>query len=275
MNLQGKTVVVTGASSGLGEAAVRRLHAAGAQVIPVGRSAEKTAAVAAELGAEPLTADFSELTEVRRLAKVLLDRCPRIDVLVSNAGCIMAKHTVTKDGFEETFQVNALAPYLLMNLLTERLRDSGGRVVVTSSQTIEGRRQLDPKNVNGKAKYEPYEAYADSKLALALLTREYARRHPEIQVADFHPGVFVGGLARGLWRERLLTNSPLRGTVERFVGTPDKGVDTLLHLAGTDTPLHGEYYKDGRRTDPGATAEDAVVAGQLWDICAHGTGLPL
>ncbi|WP_330343148.1 SDR family NAD(P)-dependent oxidoreductase [Streptomyces sp. NBC_00557] len=275
MNLQGKTVVVTGASSGLGEVAARRLHAAGAHVVPVGRSAEKTAAIAAELGTEPLTADFSELTEVRRLAKVLLDRCPRIDVLVNNAGCILSKHTVTKDGFEQTFQVNAVAPYMLTRLLTERLRDSQGRVLVTSSQVIEGRRQLNPKNINGASGYEPYEAYADSKLALALLTREYARRHPDIGVADFHPGVFLGGLARELWRERLLASGPLRGTVQRFVGTPEKGAETLLMLAGTDAPLHGEYYKDCRRTDPGATAEDPDVAGALWDVCAHGTGLPL
>ncbi|GLZ15341.1 hypothetical protein Acsp04_55760 [Actinomadura sp. NBRC 104425] len=136
-DMTGKTVVITGASSGIGAAAARRLAAQGANVLPGGRSPERTAAIAAEIGAEPLIADFADLTQVRRLAGELLDRCERIDVLANNAGGLVSQRQDTRDGHELTFQANHLAPFLLTMLLLPRLREGGratpARVVTTSS----------------------------------------------------------------------------------------------------------------------------------------------
>nr|MDT0667841.1 SDR family NAD(P)-dependent oxidoreductase [Micromonospora sp. DSM 115978] len=126
--MAGRTVVVTGASDGIGAAAARRLAQSGETVVLVGRAPAKTAAVAAEIGADHFVADFAELAQVRRLATELLDRCPRIDVLANNAGGIMGDRALTADGHELTFQVNHLAPFLLTVLLMDRLVESTASV---------------------------------------------------------------------------------------------------------------------------------------------------
>jgi NAD(P)-dependent dehydrogenase (short-subunit alcohol dehydrogenase family) len=117
----GRTIVITGASDGLGAAAAKRLSRSGENVVVVGRSPQKTKAVATEIGADYLLADFTDLVQVRALAEQLLARYPRIDVLANNAGGIMAEREVTVDGHEKTFQVNHLAPFLLTTLLLDRL----------------------------------------------------------------------------------------------------------------------------------------------------------
>src|SRR3954447_11972948 len=131
--MEGKTIVITGASAGVGAAAARQLADLGADVVVVGRSPDKTAAVARSIGTEPLVADFARLSDVRRLAEQLLERCPKIDVLANNAGGIFPRRTVTEDGHELTFQVNHLAPFLLTALLRDRLVETGGSRVITTS----------------------------------------------------------------------------------------------------------------------------------------------
>src|SRR5215212_2530201 len=240
MSVAGKTIVLTGASAGIGAAAARQLHRLGAHVVPVGRSAERTAAIAAELGVAPLTADFANLADVRRLANDLLERCPRIDVLANNAGGFWPRRTHTVDGNEITFQVNALAPYLLTRLLTERLQASSGRVIATSSHAhYSGRLNLGDLS-NARSSW--MRIYATSKLAGALLTREYARRHPELGVADFHPGFVATSIARGLPIIGLLATTPLR----HLLPGPERGTEKLVYLAGTGERLDGGYYA-GRR----------------------------
>ena len=137
LDMTGMTVVITGASSGVGAAAARRSASQGATVVPVGRSVRRTAELAAEVGAEPVIADFADLDQVRRLAGTLLERCPRIDVLANNAGGLFSTREITVDGHEMNFQVNHLAPFLLTTLLLPRLLESAQqapvRVVATSS----------------------------------------------------------------------------------------------------------------------------------------------
>jgi NAD(P)-dependent dehydrogenase (short-subunit alcohol dehydrogenase family) len=269
MSVAGKTIVLTGASSGIGAAAARQLHRLGGRVVPVGRSAERTAAIAAELGVAPLTADFAKLADVRRLAAELLDRYPRIDVLANNAGGFWPRRTQTVDGNEITFQVNALAPYLLTRLLTERLRESSGRVIVTSSHAhYSGRLNLDDLS-NARSSW--MRIYATSKLAGALLTREYARRHPGIGVADFHPGFVATSIARGVPIIGFLATTPLR----HVLAGPKQGAKTLVYLAGTTECLDGGYYAGCRRARVGTAANDPLVAGKLWEISARLVGLPL
>jgi NAD(P)-dependent dehydrogenase (short-subunit alcohol dehydrogenase family) len=265
MSVDGKTVVLTGASAGIGAAAARELKRQGANVVPIGRSPARTTALGAELGVAPLIADFASLDEVRRLADTVLERCPRIDVFANNAGGAWLRRIVTVDGYEQTFQVNVLAPYLLMRLLAERLRTSEGRVITTSSMahTVG---HLDLRSVGQGYSWR---SYSNSKLAIMLLDREFARRHPDIGVADFHPGVIASEFWRGIAPLRLLLKTPLR----YLIGSSEQGADTLVYLAGTDEPLRGGYYVNRRRVRELSAARDPVTADCLWDRCAAMVGL--
>ena len=139
-----RTIVITGASDGIGAAAARALAASGDRVVIVGRSPQKTEAIAAELGADHFIADFTRLADVRALAAELLRRYPRIDVLANNAGGIMGARELTADGHEKTLQVNHLAPFLLTTLLMDRLIESRASVINTSSAANRfGRLNLD------------------------------------------------------------------------------------------------------------------------------------
>ncbi|WP_378738226.1 SDR family NAD(P)-dependent oxidoreductase [Nocardia brasiliensis] len=261
-NVSGKTIVITGAGSGVGAAAARELHRRGAVVVPVGRSPVKAAALAGELGVRVRTVDFANLADVHRLADELLARYPRIDVLANNAGGLWSQRIITDDGHEQTFQVNALAPLLLTQLLTERLQESGGRVIFTSSAKHK-KATLDLDDLDSEHRYQPVQAYANSKLAAALLTREYARRHPEIGVADFDPGSIASDFNRDMGR----TGTLLRGPLGRLIlSSPEKGAETLVYLAGTSESLHGQYYLNSRIARESAAARDPAEAQRLWDI---------
>ncbi|SDX83867.1 NADP-dependent 3-hydroxy acid dehydrogenase YdfG [Amycolatopsis xylanica] len=271
-NLAGKTIVVTGASAGIGAAAARQLHAAGANVVPVGRSADKTAAIAKELGVEGLTVDYTNLADVRRLAGELLERCPRIDVLANNAGGLWTQRNITVDGYEQTFQVNCLAPYLLTRLLTDRLRESGGRVVITTSDNHKtGKVNLD--DLDSEQGYKSQKAYANSKLAAAILNREYARRYPELGVADFHPGVVASEFSRDMKLMHAFANSPLGKPMRHFLTSPEQGAETLVYLSGTTEPLHGGYYVKSKPAKPAKLASDENLATELWEITSRRVGL--
>jgi NAD(P)-dependent dehydrogenase (short-subunit alcohol dehydrogenase family) len=173
-----KTIVLTGASDGIGTAAARALVERGNHVVVVGRSVSKTEAIAAELGTDHHVVDFADLAQVRTLADELLAANPTIDVLANNAGGIFGStRAVTVDGHELTFQVNYLAPFLLTTLLLERLLESGGTVINTSSvgNRLFGDLDLDDlENVNG---YKANKAYGDSKLAQILHAKELDRRY--------------------------------------------------------------------------------------------------
>ncbi|MGO9102652.1 MAG: SDR family NAD(P)-dependent oxidoreductase, partial [Mycobacterium sp.] len=143
--MAGRTVIITGASDGIGAAAAARLSRSGENVVVVGRSAAKTSAVAARLGVEHFVADFTDLSQVRRLAEQLLQAYPRIDVRANNAGRAMRRREVTVDGHETTFQVDYLAAYLLTTLLMDRHVESSATVLNTSSvvNTYFGRVNID------------------------------------------------------------------------------------------------------------------------------------
>ena len=259
--LRGRTVVITGASAGIGAVAARRFGELGATVAVVGRSPEKTAAVAELVGGTAHTVDFGRLADVRRLAAELLDTYERIDVLANNAGAAFTKHTTSTDGHEMTFQVNYLAPFLLTNLLLPRLTASAARVVNTASALYRsGRLDLDnlaaPKNEG---------AYATAKLAMILFTRELARRTPDtgVTASVFHPGVVatefgrdipVFGRLMGSWVGRIL------------LASPEKGAEPLVYLATTADQVNGAYFDRRKREDPkNPQAHDTDLARQLWE----------
>ncbi|MEV5836657.1 SDR family NAD(P)-dependent oxidoreductase [Nocardia sp. NPDC052112] len=272
-DLSGKTVVVTGASSGIGAEAAAKLVARGATVAVVGRSPERTAEVAARVGAEPFIADFARFDEVRKLADQLLDRYPRIDVLANNAGGAWAKRTVTDDGNELTFQVNHLSPFLLTALLLDRLVQSQARVVNTASTTYR-MAKLDLDTVNASTgSFNQLGAYSTSKLANIIFTRELARRAEGtgLVTAAFHPGVVA---------THVYDNAPLglgafiRSPLSRpFFIRADKGADPLVHLATTSDEINGKYFHRFKVEPPrNRQAVDAELAQRLWTMSEEITG---
>lgn len=273
-DLTGRTVVVTGASSGIGAAAAARLAARGATVAVVGRSPERTAEVAREAGAEPFLADFARLDEVRKLADQLLDRYPRIDVLANNAGGAWPKRTATVDGNELTFQVNHLAPFLLTSLLLDRLVQSSARVINTSSTTYRMAR-LDLDTVNATAgSFNQMGAYAASKLANLLFTRELARRTEGtgLRTAAFHPGAVA---------THVYDNAPfglgalIRSPLSRpFFIRSEQGAQPLERLATTTEFTSGDYYHRFKLERPrNKQAVDPALAQRLWELSERVTGV--
>ncbi len=261
-----RTIIITGASDGIGAAAARKLSMDGENVVIVGRSPEKTASVAAELGVNFFVADFARLDEVRGLAAELRERYPRIDVLANNAGGIMGTRQLTVDGHEKTFQVNHLAPFLLTTLLIDRLSESSATVVNTSSaaNSVFGRFDLD--DLDAERSYSPNRAYGNAKLANILFTRELHHRFHDqgISTAAFHPGVVATGFAAGSTSiMRLIYRTPLK----RFLLPPEQGADTLTWLA-TATPgsdwISGEYYEKRVMQKANPQAYDPALAAGLW-----------
>jgi retinol dehydrogenase 12 len=242
-------------------------------VIPVGRDARRTASVARRIGAEPIQADLSSLAEVRRLAANLLDRHERIDVLVNNAGLVAGRRTVTHDGLELTMAVNHFAPFLLTNLLLDRLGASApARVVTTASDAHRGG-LVDIDDLNGERRWSAWSAYGTSKLATILFTRALARRLDGTGVVAnaLHPGVIRTGLARG-------APLPIRlgwRAASVFFGSPRKGSKTLVYLASSPeaAEVSGGYFVDSRPATPSLQAQDDGLAEELWERSAELVGL--
>jgi NAD(P)-dependent dehydrogenase (short-subunit alcohol dehydrogenase family) len=274
--MQQQTIVITGASDGIGAAAARQLAAKGKRVVLVGRSRAKTAAVAADLNAPYYVADFTDLAQVRQLAAELQAACPRIDVLANNAGGIMGARQVTKDGFEKTFQVNHLAPFLLTSLLLPVLTASSAKVLQTSSVAAKNYGKIDVDDLQNERDYSPNKAYGDAKLANILFTRELHRRcHDQgISAAAFHPGNVATNFASDTtsWF-RFMYHTSVRRLI---LTTPDKGAETLTWLAettpGTDWQSGG-YYEKNKPATSTDQADDPDLARQLWDRSAALLGL--
>jgi retinol dehydrogenase 14 len=271
--LRGRTVVVTGASSGIGAAGAVHLARLGATVVPVGRDERRLAKVAAEVGGEGLRADFASLEAVRQLADELLARHERIDVLVNNAGLIAGRRRLSADGFELTFAVNHLAPFLLTNLLLDRLRASAPARVVTTSSVAHHGGLIDLDDLQGERRWSSMGAYSNSKLANILFTRELARRLEGGGVVAncFHPGVIRTRLTR---RANPLLNLGAR-VAAPFLGSPKSGAETLVWLASSPeaAEVSGGYFEDRRPGRASAQSQDDALAAALWDRSAELAGL--
>lgn len=276
-SLRGKTVVITGASSGIGAEAAGRLAELGATVAVVGRSPEKTAAVAQRIGGRAHLADYGRLDDVRRLAAELLAGYDRIDILANNAGAIFTSRTISADGHEMTFQVNHLAPFLLTNLLLERLAAApGGARVISTGSNVYRHARLDLDDLDGtRGRYRGQQAYPASKLATILFTRELARRTQGtgITASAFHPGVVATDLGRGSPFFRLMGS----WAGKAVLSTPRQGAEPLLHLATIADPqaVNGVYFSRLKPEEPASRqARDPRAAEQLWERSAQLTGLP-
>jgi len=274
--VRGKRVLITGASRGIGLAAARELTRRGAALTITARSDQRGQAAAGAIGGEVdvLIADLSSQESVRHLAAEVLARYPRLDVLINNAGAVNSRRRLTGDGLELTWAVNHLAPFLLTELLIERLRASApARVITTASDAHQGASAIPFDDLAGERAYGPYgfRRYAQTKLANILFTRELARRlgGSGVEAFCFHPGVVASGFNRN--------NGPLMALgmtlIRPFARTPEKGAETLVWLADSAEPegQSGGYFADRRRVRPSAAAEDDTAARRLWQVSEEQT----
>lgn len=275
-----RVALVTGATAGIGLETAIGLARAGCRVILAGRDAGRLdnarRIVEQRGGAAPVetaTADFASLAEVRGLVRRVIERHDRLDLLVNNAGLIARQFRRSADGYELTFAVNHLAPFLLTNLLLDRLRASApSRIVTVASQAHRGAR-IDPASLAGPDDWSPLKAYGRSKLCNILFTRALARRlaGSGVVAACLHPGVIAtkigdhaGAIASFGWR-----------FLKPFLGTPEKGAETTLFLATTPdpAPFHGAYVIDKKIAQPDRPALDDELAERLWAESARLVGL--
>jgi len=268
-------LLITGATRGIGRAAAVEITREGVEVAVVGREAGRVKAVAQEArtagGGAPVheyAADLTLMAEVRALAEEVSAQHERIDVLANNAGALFASRKQTSEGFERTFALNHLAPFLLTNLLREHL--NGGRVVTTASDAHKGG-HLDLDDLQSESSYSAMGAYSTSKLCNILFTRELARRAPELHANCFHPGVVRTGFAKnenGIWKVLTMLGAP-------FFRSPQRGARSLVWLALSDQAgaLTGEYVQDERVLAPSAQAQDDTLAERLWERSAELVGL--
>jgi NAD(P)-dependent dehydrogenase (short-subunit alcohol dehydrogenase family) len=269
-------VVLTGATRGIGHAAAIELARRGAEVAVVGRNPERVQAVteeANEIGGQGSVhghvANMALMSGVRALADELIERYERIDVLANNAGALFASRRVTEEGFEQTFALNHLAPFLLTNLLRERLR--GGHVITTASDAHRTGR-LDLEDLQSERSYAPMRVYGTSKLCNVLFTRELARRAPELRANCFHPGTVRTGFGRnddGIWKVMVTLAGP-------FMRSPARGARSLVWLALSEEArgLNGQYVHDEKVIAPSREARDDATASMLWQRSAQLVGLP-
>lgn len=265
-----KNVVITGASDGIGKAAATKLKNLGHNVIIVGRSKEKTEKVAAALSVPYHIADYTRLSDVRRLAEEL-KTYDRIDVLCNNAGGVMDKRTDTADGYEKTFQVNVLGGFLLTRLLLDKLLASRATVIQTSSiaanlfgADFDGRDFLNENN------FSAFKAYGYAKLEDVLFTKELDRRYKAsgINAVAFEPGVVrTNFAAESKGFVKFCYHSPLKYL---FTITPKKSAERLVRLA-TGKPdedfTTGEVYGKNKPMDLKFKDESGEVAKRLWNYC--------
>lgn len=283
-DLSGRTVLVTGASSGIGLAASRELARMGAELVLVGRdparlgAAEAEVKAAASAAATPgavsaLRCDFASLAEVRALAAEVLGRWPRLHVLVNDAGGVSKTREVTADGHERTFAVNHLAPYLLTRLLLDRLKASAPARVVTVASVGHRHGDLDFSDLQMERGYAIMRAYGRSKLANILFTRELARRlaGTGVTAACLHPGA----VATRIWSGAPGLARPLLAAAKWFMRSPAKGAETVVQLAAAPEVerFAGLYLQDGKPAKASALAQDDELARRLWDESARLVGL--
>jgi NAD(P)-dependent dehydrogenase (short-subunit alcohol dehydrogenase family) len=279
--LEGRTVLVTGASSGIGRATAVGLAEEGARLLLVGRTPERCAETLAEIrrrtgrdDAVMLRADLSSLKEVRHLADEVLARAPRLHVLVNNAGVTLLSRQTTVDGLEATFATNHLAPFLLTGLLLPRLRESApARIVNVASDAHRLGGRLDLDDLQNERRYNALRVYAQSKTANILFSQELARRiaGSGITANALHPGAIRSNLGRS--EGRVL--EAVRRLVGLFLKPPEEGARTSIWLAGAPEVegVSGRYFAKCRERRPAAHARDPETARRLWERSEELSGL--
>jgi NAD(P)-dependent dehydrogenase (short-subunit alcohol dehydrogenase family) len=270
--MKGKTIVATGATSGIGEAAVLALAGMGARVVLIARDEARAKATIQKLEAKAPgldhrlhLADLSSMAETRKVGAAIAASEPRIDVLINNAGALFSKRRVTPEGLELTFALNHMAYFVLTEALLDKLIASApARIVSTSSAAHQGM-NLDFNDLQSAKSYGGLRVYGRSKLANILFTRELARRLAGAGVTAncLHPGVVATrfGESSGGFAGLLI---PL---LRPFFISPEQGGDTIVYLASSPEveKTTGEYFVKCKITKPSAAARDDAAAKRLWE----------
>jgi len=276
----GKTVLITGGTSGIGKATAVALAAMGADVVVVGRNPESGRAALEEIKAqshnesvELMLADLCAQAEVRRLAEEFLERHDRLDVLANNAGLVQSKRNETPDDIETTLATNHLAPFLLTNLLLERLEQSAPSRVITVSSEAQRWGKMDFEDLQSRRKYRGFPVYGMTKLANIMFTYELAERLSATGVSAncLHPGSVgtnFGQNNRGPMALFFRTFKP-------FMRSAEQGADTLVWLASSPEVdgISGKYFFDRKEIEAKSVAYDPAARRRLWEISEELTGL--
>jgi retinol dehydrogenase 14 len=274
--MTGKTVLVTGGTGGIGKATAIGLAALGARVGIVGRDQGRTEAAALEIrratgnaSVDAFGADLSSQAEIRRLAGEVLDRYPRLDVLVNNVGGFWATRHITADGLERTFAVNHLAAFLLTDLLLERLKASAPARVVTVSSGAQSLGTIDFDDLNAEREYSGQTAYNQSKLASVMFTYELARRleGTGVTATALHPGVVSTGFGA---EDPSRIFKYLVPFFRPFMKSPQDGAATSIYLASSPEVegITGTYFAKRRPEVSNTASYDVAAATRLWRISA-------
>jgi NAD(P)-dependent dehydrogenase (short-subunit alcohol dehydrogenase family) len=271
-NIRDKTVLITGGSSGIGRATANALSKLGAKVAIAARNLDRTQEVAGEItqatGNEvhPVALDLTSIESVRDFSARFLEGHPRLHVLIHNAGTISKERRESVDGFEATFALHHLGPFLLTKLLLPRMIESApGRIINVSSRVHRvARKGLDFDDLQLTRGYSGKTAYAQSKLALELFTRELARRVADqgVTVNSIHPGAVISNLRDDAGAFLRFAFFLVRPTLL----TPEQSAESLVYLA-TDPSLGattGQYFSRSELSEPSAQAQDMEAAKRLW-----------
>jgi NAD(P)-dependent dehydrogenase (short-subunit alcohol dehydrogenase family) len=284
-DMQGKTVVVTGGNSGIGFETAGALSAMGARVIITARNAVRGEAARSALAdrldaggtVELVVFDLADMASVRAGAAEILARFPRLDVLVNNAGLILTERTETVDGYEATLAINHLGPFLLTNLLMDRLKASAPARIVNVASTAhnQARRGMPFDDLQSVKNYAAMRVYGESKLANILFTNELALRLDPTAVTanSLHPGTVrtgygADGDTTGLLALGIKIGQPL-------FASPEKGARTSVFLASSPAVagVTGKYFAKSKEKRPKPQALDADAARRLWSVSAELVGL--
>ena len=278
--MAGRTVLVTGATGGIGKATALGLAAVGAHLAITGRDSGRTEDAAREIRAvgggqvDVFVADLSSQSEVRRLAEEVLESLSRLDVLVNNVGGYWNTRHVTTDGLERTFALNHLAPFLLTNLLLDRLKKSAQARVVMVSSNAQAQGRIDFDDLQGERSYSGARAYNQSKLANVLFTYELARRLQATSVTAnaVHPGVVSTSFgAEDPGRVQRLFVPFMRP----FMKAPAQGAATPIHLASAPDleGVTGRFFANSKPKRSSKRSYDEAAAARLWQVSADLVGL--
>ena len=273
--MQGKVVVITGATSGIGEVAAQNLARMGARIVMIARNPQRADATLARLrqiapGVDHRVhlADLSKLAVMRRVAGEIAAKEPKIDVLINNAGAMFTQRQVSADGFEMTFATNHLSYFVLTNALLKPLQAAGrARIINTASEAHRGA-QIDFDDLQFSKDYSGFTAYRRSKLCNILFTKELAGRleGTGITANSLHPGFVSTRFAdnnRGLL-------AYLFRFAKLFAISPEKGAETIVFLASSNEVANtsGLYFQKCRPATPSKEAQDERAAEQLWEATA-------